>query len=81
MVSMDQNPTGSTTQGPASERQAFCSLLCGLGLWLPHGKSLVSGGPVKGEACCQSGGGFTTHPWAAASKPVPKVGPCGLRTR
>lgn len=53
MVCPDQNPVSGAAQGPASESQAFCSLLCGLGLWPPPGKSWVSWDPVRGEACHQ----------------------------
>lgn len=40
---------------PITERQALCSLLCGLDLGLPQGKSLVRWDPVRGEACCPRG--------------------------
>lgn len=50
VVCPDRNPASG---GPASEKQAFFSLLGGLGLWPLPGKSLVSWDHVRGEARCQ----------------------------
>ena len=45
-----------------AERQALCGLLCGLGIWLPHGKPLVQ------RPAASSGEGFTTHPMGSSLK-------------
>lgn len=50
VVCPDRNPASG---GPSSEKQAFFSLLGGLGLRPLPGKSLVSWDHVRGEALCQ----------------------------